>query len=58
MQKQFIALCAALALVVMLLVAVPKVNYSSTVPVWHHGYRLADGIPMPPPKPPKTRYIS
>ena len=58
MQKQFTTLCAALALIVMLLVAVPKVNYSSTVPVWHNGYRLADGIPMPPPKPPKTGCIS
>ena len=58
MQKQFTTLCAALALIVMLLVAVPKGNYSSTVPVCHSGYRLADGIPMPPPKPPKTAYIS
>jgi hypothetical protein len=57
MQKQF-TLCAPLALIVMLLVAVPNVNYSSTVPVWHSGHQLADGIPMPPPKPPKTGYIS
>jgi hypothetical protein len=57
MQKQF-TLCAPLALIVMLLVAVPNVNYSSTVPVWHNGHQLADGIPMPPPKPPKTGYIS
>jgi hypothetical protein len=49
MQKQFTTLCATLALIVMLLVAVPKVNYSSTVPVWHSGHPLADGIPMPPP---------
>ena len=58
MQKQFTTLCAALALMVMLLVAVPKVNYSSTVPVWNNGSQLADGIPMQPPKPPKTGYIS
>ena len=58
MQKQFTTLCATLALIVMLLVAVPKGNYSSTVPDWHSGYQLADGIPMPPPKPPKTGYIS
>lgn len=58
MQKQFTTLCLALALVVMLLVAVPKVNYSPTVPVWNNGSQLADGIPMPPPKPPKTGYIS
>jgi hypothetical protein len=50
MQKQFTTLCAALALIVMLLVAVPKINHSSTVPVLHSGYRLADGIPMPPPQ--------
>jgi hypothetical protein len=58
MQKQFTTLCAALALIVMLLVAVPKVHYSSFVPVWHSDSRLADGIPMPSPKPPKTGHIS
>jgi hypothetical protein len=57
MQKQFTTLCAALVLVVMLLAAVPKVNYSSTVPVWNNGSQLADGIPMPPPKP-KTGFAS
>ena len=51
MQKQFTTLCAALALIIMLLVAVPKVHYSSTVPIWHSGSQLADGIPMPSPKP-------
>jgi len=55
MQKRCTTLCAAVALIVMLLVAVPKGNYSSTV---NSGSRLADGIPMPPPKPPKTGYIS
>jgi hypothetical protein len=58
MQKQFTTLCAALVLVVMLLAAVPKVNYSSTVPVWNNGSQLADGIPMPLPKPPKTGFAS
>jgi hypothetical protein len=58
MQKQFTTLCVALAVLVMLLVAVARVNYPSTVPVWHNGSQLADGIPMPPPKPPKTGYIS
>jgi hypothetical protein len=58
MQKQFTTLFAALALIVMLLVAVPKVNYSSTVPVWNNGSQLADGIPIPPPKPPKTGFAS
>ena len=58
MQKKFTTLSAALTLIAMLLVAVPKVNYSSTVPVWNNGSQLADGIPMPPPKPPKTGYIS
>ncbi len=58
MQKQFTTLGVALVLVVMLLVAVPKVNYSSTVPVWNNGSPLADGIPMPPPKPPETGFAS
>ena len=56
MQKQLTTLCAALALIVMLLVAVP--NNSSTVAVWHSGSQLADGIPMPSPKPPKTGFSS
>jgi hypothetical protein len=42
----------------MLLVVFPKVNYSSTVPVWNSGSQLADGIPMPAPKPPKTGFSS
>jgi hypothetical protein len=58
MQKQFTTLCAALALIVMLLVAVPKANYSSTVAVWHSGSQLANGIPMPSPKPPETGFSS
>ncbi len=58
MQKKFTTFCVALVLVVMLLVAVPGVNYSSTVPVWNNGSQLADGIPMPPPKPPKTGFAS
>ena len=58
MQKQFTTLCAALALIVMLLVAVPKVHNSSIVPVWHSGSQLADGIPMPSPQPPKTGFCS
>jgi hypothetical protein len=58
MQKQFTALCAALALIVMLLVAVPRVNNSSTVPLWHSGSQLAHGIPRPSPKPPKTGFSS
>jgi hypothetical protein len=56
MQKQFTTLCAALALIVMLLVAVP--NNSSTVAVWHSGSQLAGGIPMPSPKPPTTGFSS
>jgi hypothetical protein len=58
MQKQFTTLCAALALIVMLLRAGPRVNNSSTVAVWHSGSQLADGIPMPSPKPPKTGFSS
>ena len=58
MQKQFTTLCASFAVLVMLLVALPKVNYSSIVPVWNTGSPLADGIPMPPPKPPKTGFAS
>jgi len=51
MQKQFTTLCAALPLIVMLLVAIPKVNNYTTLAVWHSGSQLADGIPMPSPKP-------
>jgi hypothetical protein len=58
MQKQFTALCTALVVTAMLLVADPRVNHSSTLTVWNNGFPLADGIPMPPPKPPKTGYIS
>jgi hypothetical protein len=51
MQKQFTTLCAAVALIGMLLGAGSRVNHPSTVPVWNTGSQLADGVPMPPPKP-------
>jgi hypothetical protein len=38
MKKQLTTLSAALALIVMLLVAVPRGNYSSTVPVWNSDF--------------------
>ena len=58
MQKQFTSLRVALVVIVMLLAVVPRVNYSLTVPVWNSPSQLADGIPMPPPNPPKTGFSS
>jgi hypothetical protein len=54
MPKHIVSLFAALALSVMLLATASRVNHSSTVPVWNGSSQLADGIPMPPPKPTKV----
>ncbi len=54
MQKQISAVCASLTVIAMLLAAGVSVNHRLPIGVGNSGSQLADGIPMPPPKPPKT----
>ena len=53
MQKLIRSLLVTLSVTAMLLVAASQVNPSPQGFHWNRSTQTADGIPMPPPKPPK-----
>jgi hypothetical protein len=53
MKKEYLIVAFTLSVSLILLSVAVPVNHSSTLPSWRNGTMQADGIPLPPPKPPK-----